>query len=176
MRINKSSVVVLAVVALFVAVATFVFYIPQNKRLNDLAARSVTMKRQLKEKSSKASVVPELFRQISELKSRYRNFDRSLPKRQELGGFLREIAGHLADKGLSDQVIEPGNPSREELFHTLPIIMRFKGSYLSLGAFLEEIDQMERLTRVQKLNIHAPRAGSDELDIKLQLNIYFNEG
>ena len=108
------------------------------------------------------------------MKLQYKDFGRRLPKRRELGGFLREISGHLNQGDLSNQLIEPGNPSREELFHTLPIIMRFKGSYLSLAGFLQRIDKMERLTRVQTLKITREKQG-DSLDIELQMNIYFTE-
>ena len=109
------------------------------------------------------------------MRSDYSNFDRRLPRQKELGGFLREISGHLADEKLSNQLFEPGKPSREELYHTLPIIMRFKGSYLSLGALLQRIEKMQRLTCVQKLKIDAPAGGRDEMDIELKLNIYFTE-
>ena len=109
------------------------------------------------------------------MRSDYSNFDRRLPRQKELGGFLREISGHLADEKLSNQLFEPGKPSREELYHTLPIIMRFKGSYLSLGALLQRIEKMQRLTCVQKLKIDAPAGGHDEMDIELKLNIYFTE-
>jgi Tfp pilus assembly protein PilO len=102
-----------------------------------------------------------------------------LPVRQELGGFLRDISGHLGDEQFTDQLIEPGSPTREELFHTLPIIMRFKGSYLTSVDFFKRIDEMERLTRIQKLKItKVPLKGDNSdaiLDIELQLNIYFTE-
>ena len=127
------------------------------------------------DETSEAAVVPRLFRQVHAMRAQYPNFQRRLPKRKELGGFLREITGQLSDDGLSNQLIEPGSPSREEFFHTLPIIMRFKGSYLSLGSFLERIGRMERLTRVQKLSITSAGDSPDELDIELQLNIYFTE-
>ena len=67
--------------------------------------------------------------------------------------------------------MQPGNPSREELFHTYPIILHFKGSYLSVAAFLARIQKMQRLARVQKLKI-IPGL-EDKLDVELQLNIYY---
>jgi len=102
-----------------------------------------------------------------------------LPGRQELGGFLKNISTHLGDEKFSDQLIEPGSPTREDLFHTLPIIMQFKGSYLNSVDFLKRIDEMERLTRIQKLKIKRKPADRDQdhakLDMELQLNIYFTE-
>jgi Tfp pilus assembly protein PilO len=122
----------------------------------------------------KAFVVPELLRQVEVMKGKYKDFDRRLPKRQELGGFLREISEGLSQENLTNQTIEPGRPAQEDLFFTLPIVMKFRGSYLSLARFLERIDAFERLTRVQKLDI-MPGGEGGALDITVQMNIYFTE-
>ena len=123
-----------------------------------------------------AKVVPQMVQQIEGLKRRYQGFERRLPRRKELGGFLHEITSVLASEKLHNQLTEPGSPKREAFFHTLPIIMRFQGSYLSLASLLKRIDGMERLTRVQKLSISRGSTDKQEdLNIELQLNIYFKE-
>ena len=162
-----------------VAGAVLFVYRGQGKRLDEFKMRITAAKAALKTQSQTIAVVPELIKHVDSMRKRYKNFDRRLPGRQELGGFLRDISGHLADEKFSDQLIEPGSPMREELFHTLPIIMRFRGSYLTSVDFFKRIDEMERLTRIQKLKITKNSAKDDEddsmLDIELQLNIYFTE-
>jgi Tfp pilus assembly protein PilO len=175
MKPTKDNVIMLSLLGVFVTGAIVFVYVPQGRTLNELAAEVAARKQDLESQTREAAVVPELFRRVYAMKARYPNFQRRLPKRKELGGFLREITGQLSDDGLSNQLIEPGSPSKEEFFNTLPIIMRFKGSYLSLGSFLERIDRMERLTRVQKLSVTSPKDSGGELDIELQLNIYFTE-
>ncbi len=173
-RMMKDSWIVLGVLTGVVATAVVFLYMPQSKRLDELRTEITTQELALAADATKAAVVPSLLREVESMKLQYKDFGRRLPKRRELGGFLREISGHLNQGDLSNQLIEPGNPSREELFHTLPIIMRFKGSYLSLAKFLQRIDKMERLTRVQTLKITREKEG-DSLDIELQMNIYFTE-
>ena len=174
MSLTKDNLVVLGILGVFVTLALLLVYIPQSKDLSDLETRITTRQRKLTDDSERAAVVPDLQRTVNLMKARYRGFDRRLPKRKELGGFLREISGHLvADEKLSNGEIRPGTPTRQELFHTLPIVMKFKGPYLALVALLERIDKMERLTRVQKLTATQTKTG--DLDIELQLNIYFTE-
>jgi len=173
-RMMKDSWIVLGVLTGVVAAAVVFMYVPQGKRLDELRTAIATQELELSVNAAKAAVVPNLLQRIESMKLRYKDFDRRLPKRRELGGFLREISGRLNQEDLSNQLIEPGNPSREELFHTLPIIMRFKGSYLALASFLKRIDRMERLTRVQTLKIARDKKGGG-LDIELQMNIYFTE-
>ena len=191
MQFTKDSMVALGLLLAGVAAAMMFVYVPQDKDLRDLKKKIVTQKREIDRQTDRASVVPKLLRETTAMKARYKNFDRRLPQQKELGGFLREISGHISSDRFSDQIIEPGRPAREPLFNTLPIIMKFKGSYLSLGSFLDQINKMERLTRVQRLTINAPMPGGESaadggkggkgkaladntLDIELQLNIYFS--
>lgn len=189
MHFAKDSLAALVLLAAALGAAMLFVYVPQDKKLGQLQAKIVTRKRQIDEQTERASIVPKLLRETQAMKAQYKNFHRRLPQQKELGGFLREISGHLADDKFSDQITEPGRPTREPLFNTLPIIMKFKGSYLGLGVFLDQINKMERLTRVQRLIITSPPPDGEtpsegrkkepglakgNLDIELQLNIYFS--
>jgi Tfp pilus assembly protein PilO len=155
-------------------------YMPQSRKLSQIQTQIVNQKLAMDSDLQGCQVVPELARQVAEMKSLYRNLDRRLPKQKELGGFLKEISTNLLQAKLTNQTIEPGKPDAAELYHTLPIVMKFEGNYLSLANFLKRIDGMERLTRVQRMNIGLDReAGKDKplenVNIELQLNIYFTE-
>lgn len=173
--ITKDSLIILLVLVGLLIGAVFVVYAPQGRKLDELRASIVTRQLGLSSDAVKASVVPQMLREVEKMKAQYKNFDQRLPKRRELGGFLREISQNMGNEDLTNPLIEPGNPTREELFHTLPIIMRFKGSYLSLASFLKRIDAMERVTRIKRLYIARDQKESDELDIELRMDIYFTE-
>jgi hypothetical protein len=54
--------------------------------------------------------------------------------------------------------------------------MRFQGSFTALANFLERLDKMERLTRIQKVHIAADnKRVPAALDVQLQVNIYFTD-
>jgi len=171
---TRDSLAVLGLMVVITGGTILGVYRPQAKTLDDLNTRIISQKTALASAAARASVVPAMLRRVKAMKSRYKNFHKRLPRRQELGGFLKEISENLAQEDLSNQLIEPGNPTREELFHTLPIIMRFRGPYLALARFLERIEKMERLTRVQKMQIKTDPK-SDEVDIELRMIIYFTE-
>lgn len=171
---TRESCIVLGVSAALVAVATVLVYLPQGRRLEELRSQKASKLMAMEADSQKVSVVPSLLRQIEALKGRFRDFDRRLPKHKELGGFLGEISSNLSEENLADPEIVPGNPTAEELFHTLPILMRSRGSYLSVAGFLDRISKMQRLTRVHTLRI-ARDAKDDRPKIEMQLNIYFTQ-
>jgi Tfp pilus assembly protein PilO len=170
----KDNIIVLCVMLTLILVATVAVYLPQGRKLASLKTERVTQKQSLQCDAQKASGVSEMQRDVQEMKNRYKNFDRRLPKQKELGGFLREISANLSHEKLANQSIEPGVPSKEDLFHTLPISMKFQGSYASLVNFLKRIDNMERLTRVYKMTVMTNDKTS-AVNIELLMNIYFSE-
>ena len=174
-RFGKDTLVMLGLAAAVVIGAVALVFMPQSGQLKRLKTQITAQQSTLRAESEQASVVPELVRQVEGMKHRYKDFDHRLPKRTELGGFLRDIASHLDEQQLSNQSIEPGNPTRSELFHTLPITMRFRGSYMNIARFLQRLDEMERLSRVEKLQIGRDE-GQQDLKAEMQINIYFTEG
>ena len=168
--------VTVGVLVAMISAAAVIGYMPQTDRLERIRTDIATGKLALEADAAQAAVVPEMIRQIETMKRRYTGFDRRMPKRKELAGFLKEISGVLAAERLTILNTEPRSPKREKLFHTLPISMKLQGPYLSLANLLDQIDKMERLTRIQRLSVSkdAKNTGQD-LNIELQMNIYFTE-
>lgn len=182
MKLTKANWILAGVLVTAVLAAVLGVYLPQSRKLTQINTQISTQKIAMESDLQSCKVVPELARQVAELKDRYRNLDRRLPKQKELGGFLKEISTNLLQARLSNQTIEPGKPDAAELYHTLPIVMKFEGNFLSLAGFLKRIDGMERLTRVQRMDIGIDRDSSKSKDkpagnvnIELHLNIYFTE-
>jgi len=171
----------MAIMAGVIGTVTVLVYIPQQRELNSLRTEISQEKVRMSENAQICSTVPGTLRQVQMLKQRYTNFDQRLPKQIELGGFLREISGDLAQESLVNQSIEPGNPTRSELFHTLPMTLRFSGTYLSLASFLQRLSEMERLTQVELITVSGdisdpPKPGRPwDLNIEVLMNIYFTE-
>ncbi|MHC4481871.1 MAG: type 4a pilus biogenesis protein PilO, partial [Planctomycetota bacterium] len=123
----KDNLIVLGIVVVIVGAATGLVYVPQRSRLSDLRARTAREQLRLTENIGKSAAVPAMVREVQSMRKRYSNFDRRLPKRKELGEFLREISGNISQEDLSNQLIEPGTPARAKLFRTFPIVLRFQG-------------------------------------------------
>ncbi len=178
---TRNNFIAMGIMAAVIAVATALVYVPKQRELNQLRQEIGQEKIRLAENARVCAAVPAMLRQVQTLKKRYSNFDQRLPKQIELGGFLREISGDLAQESLVNQAIEPGSPTRSELFHTLPIVLRFKGTYLALAGFLKRLSEMERLTQVERITITSNGDQSTKpdqewnLNIEVLMNIYFTE-
>lgn len=170
-KVSKDTWIFLTAAAVVAVAASLILFLPQRRKLDDLRTRIASQNTLMRSNAERAKILPDVVRRVEEMKAVYRELDRRIPQGKELSGFLQEISQLLQDDKLSSQLMQPGNPSREELFHTYPIILRFEGSYLSVTAFLDRIQKMRRLARVQKLRITP--GPKDKLDVELQLNIYY---
>jgi Tfp pilus assembly protein PilO len=173
--LGKDNLIMLGVVAAMTVGYLVTVYRQQSRVLESCKTQANSMRLQIAEDGEKAKRVPAMTREVESMKQRFnKEWDRQLPQRQELGGFLREIAGNLAQSNLSNTITQPGNPTKGSLYNRLPINMKFEGDFLSLTAFLKSIDSMSRLTRIDRLMIK-PTEKDDALEIELGMNIYFTE-
>ena len=178
---TRNNTIVMGILVGIIIVATIMVYVPQQRELSRLCAEISQEKIRMTDNARICSAVPAMVTQVQNLKKRYSNFDQRLPRQIELGGFLREISGDLAQESLVNQSIEPGNPRRSDLFHTLPIMLRFRGTYLSLANFLKRLSEMERLTQVERITISGDNGKPSKpgqpwgLNIEVLMNIYFTE-
>jgi len=171
---TKDSWIVLAAALGMVVVAAMAVYLPQQRKVEAYRTTAVSHQATLAAEAQKVAVVPEMIRQVQALKARYGDFDRRLPKRQELHEFLKQVNATVARPGLANLSIEPSSPTTEEYFNTLPIGMKFRADYLNLAEFLGQLEGMERLSRVQRLILqHDEKSG--ELGVELQMSIFFTE-
>jgi Tfp pilus assembly protein PilO len=174
-RLTHENWLVLVLTAAIAAVAVGVVYVPQERKLESIKTQIATLKLSLEDGMTKAAVVPQMARNVQNLKGRYKDFDRRLPKSKELGGFLQEITSIQEGSALADARMDTGNPISEELFNTMPIKMHFRGRYLAVADFLRRLTNMQRLTRVQQLLITSPSEEGEDLDIEVLVNIYFTK-
>lgn len=176
--LKRENLIVLGIVAAMVVGMTVAVYMPQGRKLDQIQGQIATRQVQIEAESQKIAAVPDLIRQVQAMKVRYKDFDRKMPRSQELHEFLMQISGSLGQKDFSTAAT-----TRQEHFSTLPIIMKFRGNFLTLAEFLNRVENLERLSCIQKLVVAsaaskgdaASTKGKGDLDIELQLNIYFTE-
>lgn len=176
MRIGKDNLVMVGIFAGLVLAYFAVVYRLQSKWLEQAADQLAQRKRQIETDAVSAARVAPLAQEVEEMKQRYnKDWDRRLPKSKELAEFLREISGNLAQENLGNQLTKTGTPNRGNLFNRMPITMSFEGDFLALGRFLQRVDSMTRLTRIEQLTIEPKKDAGSALAVELGMNIYFTE-
>lgn len=176
MFFSRDNLIVMGILTVITITYFAVVYRIQSASANEISSQRIETERHIKTDSELASRVPPMLRQIKTMKRQYNDDDwgQRLPERQELAGFLHEIASGLSQEKLTNQLVQPGNPSQTPLYNCLPITLRCEGDFLSLARFLKRIDGMTRLVRIERLVIESGE-DTQKLQIEMGMNIYFTE-
>jgi len=164
-----------AVVAVLIGGYSLVVHFPQSNRLDSVRDKISRVAQQCEEDAAKAEHIPQMQADVERLKSEFQDFDRRLPRQQELGEFLREISSTGIAGELDDQMIKPGNPSTGSLYNRLPILMDFTCSFTELVGFLNRLNAMPRLTRVERITVSPTTDATERVKVHMQVNIYFTK-
>ena len=149
---------------------------PENNRLSSLHEDIHLRQRQLQANQTQASLLPQVQVQVEQLRKKLADFGKAMPKQPDLGQFIREVTQLSQRAALRKVSVQPGVPRRCELFCELPITLQFEGEFMSVFAFLQQAEDMQRLTRIHGLSIKSKDLTHGQVEVQLSMNIYFAEG
>jgi Tfp pilus assembly protein PilO len=131
----------------------------------------------LQQEQAQTGKLPEVLKNIEELQQRVERFDKKLPKHLELAPFITDIYRISREASLKGMVEQPGTkPRRTDQFGEIPIKFTFEGDFQTgVIEFLRRTEDMQRLTRIQKLDLKADDAHDGQVKAELTMNIYYAE-
>ncbi len=162
----------LALVGLFY----FGGYHPQIARLRELSFQIAGARRDLGMSSARAQGLPVVVADIARLRAQLADFKR-LPKNLDLGQFVTEITEMSRRTNL--QKLEyslSGAPQQGQHFMVQPVTLKFQGDFLSVFSFIQQAEDMQRLTRISSIAIHDSDLTSGSVKVDVSMDLYFSEG
>jgi Tfp pilus assembly protein PilO len=161
------------------ALGLLAFYLAAY-RPNSLAQASVrrqiqSRQRELELDRTRANTLPTLFLQVQQLESRVKAYDRQFPREPQLGQLIKDMTQIGQQLSLQEWKYQPGAPRRADGYFELPIQMSFQGDFLNVASFLRQVEDMQRLTWVRRLEIKSKPGKSGAVEAEVALNVYFSE-
>jgi len=162
--------VIVALVAAFYVLG----FRPLTKRLNDLRGQITQRQRDVFAGRAETKVLPDVAGEVQRLQARLERSNKSIPPQQELSQFIRDITQLSQQANLKRFSYKPGVASRGEQVCELPIPLVFEGDFLNVYAFLRNVEEMPRMTRVRGMQVKAKdRDKGGNVQVQLSMNIYF---
>ena len=163
---------------LVVAGAIYFFCIRRaNLELDAVHVEYAAAQAELQQDQDRTKNLPRVDMEIQRLRQRVEQFDKTLPKQQDLASFIDDvtrISQEASLKKLSWHL--DSKPRRSDQFTELPIQFTFEGDFQSgVLEFLRGTEDMQRLTRVRKLDIKSTDARDGQVKAEVTMNIYFGE-
>ncbi len=101
------------------------------------------------------------------------SFDAAIPDRVQLGEFLEAVDRLAQEAGVSDKDVTPADAIMQKDFGCLPIQIRFTGKFAAVYEFLDKVERLPRVARIQQLELSADDDLPDELVSTMTLHVYF---
>lgn len=155
MQIIKSKQFVMSIAVVVLAVA-FVFFqfLPLNKKARDLNAANTVLISENTAANARIEVLPQLNKQIEEMKQQIGDFDAKIPLGRSHGVFLQELAEVMQQRGLTEFVTQPGAEIETSQLCGIPVDIRCRGKLVQIFEFFKALESFERVVRVEEVTLN----------------------
>ena len=174
MKLLTEQIITVAVAVGIVCLFIVLVQLPQRHRLNAMQDQIQAQEEQLSQAKQKSSNLLILYKRVEALQEAVAEFNKRLLHPNKLGTFLEQIVGNLKSAELVSQEIRPESPTSMPRYSELPITMRFRGTFRSVCAFLDNVENITHLTQVKELHLEGKRKDLPEIEATMVLNIYCN--
>ncbi len=122
------------------------FYVqPKREALAQHEAKEAELLEQFRFKQGKVVNLPDLKRQLEEMKELLRQMLRQLPSKTEMPDLLVDISQTALSTGIDNQKFEPGPETIKEFYAEKPINLRMVGTYHQFGSFVSGVASLPRV-------------------------------
>lgn len=140
----------------------------------------------VREEQSSIGDISELYASIVDLDQQMEDFRHRLPMDREFGEFLNALAENIKKSGIEDYIVEPRSPRTidetklpEDLFivkgtTVLPVRVAFDCSFGPALEFLNQMEELKRLTHVESLRMVNQADQPGKVSVEIILHTYCN--
>jgi Tfp pilus assembly protein PilO len=122
---------------------------------------------------AQSSQLSTLKEQLFQIRKSVGNYQAKVPDNRDLGAFLQQITDLMNRHDLKDQLIQPGDELKTEGFNCITVNMRGTGSFKQIFAFFESLQALDRLVRIQHVELLNDSDFSGNVTINADTVIYY---
>jgi Tfp pilus assembly protein PilO len=175
MNIERKQVLLIAVIAAMVAGFAMLLYRPLHNRIKAVRAGREARVIATAQAKSNMEQIPALKSQLASLESQVRDFDARIPAGRGLGSFLQSLTEAMNSHNLKDQVIVPDAEIAMEGVVCIPVKIQCSGTVHEIFAFLKSMQAVERLMRIERVEVKNGPELNGMLTMAAQVNIYYRK-
>jgi type IV pilus assembly protein PilO len=136
---------------------------PANENLAQERAKVQTMSAKLEELERATAAAKDLSTQLKKIEEAIQAFESKLPPSSEIHTVLQDVTLIAQRHGLTPKSIRTHNNKNNRGYIEQPIAMELTGNFNSYYAFLLEVEQLDRITKIRELELKkAAKEGQTE--------------
>ena len=173
----RAKIWILILTPFFIALAGyFLFLYPRVHEIE-------TLKREEGQLAAKLAEAQRITQQLQKFRQDLLDQEREfqamltiLPEGREIPKLLHTISTKGAEEGIEFLIFKPEKEVQKDFYVEIPVSVKVKGNYRDLGAFLERIQNMDRLVTIRQLELGGFEEASRQMILQcLAMTYQFSE-
>jgi type IV pilus assembly protein PilO len=149
----------------------FLQYEPQSGLIVNLRTRLSEQEKRLATLKQAAAKVPALQEEFAKAEEDFTHLLTLLPDQKEIPALLDTVSQLGAQVGLENILFQPQPERLYEFYAAIPIRLTLLGTYHKIGAFLDNMSKLNRILKVENLNMTRQK-GSSSLQVDCTIITY----
>jgi type IV pilus assembly protein PilO len=137
------------------ALAYFVYFGPQNAKLQTLKAERIGVENEVRDLKQKKKELDKIEAELAVMNSQLKGLEAIIPQRKEQADILRQIQQLAYDSRLEVTNFTQQKEINMEFYAEWPISIQVNGTYHNLATYFDKLSQYSRLFTIDKFSIKA---------------------
>lgn len=148
-------------------------YVPVLRQQQVLAAQVKQQQQEMEEIRTYSALLPELRSQKGALQESLDQFARKIPQGRDFARLWQQIADAMNTCRLRDQWVQPGTEVKAGRLSCIPLTIECKGSLEQVFAFFKEVEEMDRLIRMEDVKLENSPNFDGSLKMTAHVAVYY---
>ena len=173
---ERQQIIILALAGMMVCGFLLLRHRPLSAQMKSVEqARTVQMVA-IAKASARSRQLPVFREQLLKFRNTVGNYEAKVTDNRDLGAFMQQITNLMNKHRLTEQFMRPGEEIEAEQFNCIPINMRCRGSLKNLFGFFESLRGLDRLVRIEHVDLVNESDFSGDVTMSADTVIYYRPG
>jgi len=160
--------VALGMVACFMVL----FYVPNAGEAKAAARKLAEARADRKIKWHQSQGLADLDEEVTTMTTDYQRDLSRIPREGEMPEFLKKVSDFLRAAGIQLREVIPEDPQAKEDYVEQPMVLTFETSFRAGYGILDRLENMDRITRVDRLEMVSLPGDEGKVCIKMRIIIF----
>ncbi len=170
---RRQQIWVCVIAGLFLCDFVLCGYLPLQQRFTSLQQARAQQRRTIDLAAAQGLELAHLKTRLRDTERVVERFDACIPPERALGGYLKQVADIMAERGLTDQVVLPGKEVQTGDLGCIPIHVTCKGTLAQLFGFFSRLQTLDRLARIENVTIENDAGFTGRLRLQVEMAIFY---
>lgn len=155
--------ILVGLIILMAAAFYFFLFGPQSEEMAKLNESIEAARNEKANKEKRASNLPKLQKELTELDVRLKDAIAQLPSKKEIADLLSSIATKAKESGLDIVLFRPRGENYQDFYAEIPLEINIKGTFHNVMSFFDGVGQLKRLVTIDNIGFKNPKVSGEQI-------------